>query len=248
MVLPVTFAGLSLALVSQLDDNFAALGVLTVLHCTITGTNDLVLTPAVNAPTVAIYTKYQVFLAVAPATNTGPVTARVGTLAAHPVYMDTLGSAIPLSNHEIVGGNVVMLMWDPALNGGGSGFHLLTVPPLPRTGGAPATVSASTGTTLTAAQLTGAGWADGVLIRAGSPSGNFNDTTDTATNIIAALPGGAVDTYFHLRVVNTSGHTQTLLAGSGVTVVGTATTANAATHDFVGVVTNVGTPAVIIYG
>lgn len=249
MVLPITFAGLSTALMSDLDVNFAALGNLSIISCTIAGTNDLVLTPEVNAPTVAAYHRLQCFSGVASITNTGPVTARVGTLGSHPVYMDTLAGPVLLSNHEIVAGNFVLLVFDIALNSGAGGFRLITpvTDPVPVIGGTPATVSSATGTTLTAAQLTGGGYTQAIILRSGT-SGDFNDTTDTGANIVAAIPGCAVDTYFHLRMINSSGHTQTLLAGSGVTVTGTATTATSTTHDFIGVVTAIGTPAVTIYG
>jgi hypothetical protein len=105
----------------------------------------------------------------------------------------------------------------------------------------PNTVSASVGVTLTAAQMAGV-----VITRAGSPSGGFNDTTDTATNIINALPSTGTGYGQELRIVNTSGQTQTLVAGTGVTIVGPATTANGASHIYLIVVS--GSAAVTIYG
>lgn len=69
-----------------------------------------------------------------------------------------------------------------------------------------------------------------VVSRGGAQTGAFADTTDTATNILAAFsntPGT-----FKLRVMNTTGDTQTIAGGTGVTVTGTATIAAGAWRDF----------------
>lgn len=79
--------------------------------------------------------------------------------------------------------------------------------------GADATVGAST--------LTGAMIATGLIARTGSTAG-YTDTTDTATNIIAALAGNqptaeAVQgTSFRCRILNTVAFALTLAAGVGV--------------------------------
>lgn len=72
------------------------------------------------------------------------------------------------------------------------------------------------GTTLTAAQIAGL-----VITRSG-PTAAFNDTTDTAANIIGALTGAFVGQSFEISIVNTTAFPLTLLAGSGVTLSGLA--------------------------
>lgn len=75
-------------------------------------------------------------------------------------------------------------------------------------------VTASTGQTLTAAQLVG-GW----ISRTGL-SAAVNDTTDTAANIVAAAPIKVVGALFTCRFFNNNGSTVGLNAGAGVTRVG----------------------------
>lgn len=70
--------------------------------------------------------------------------------------------------------------------------------------------------TLTAAALTG-----GQITRSG-PTGAFTDTTDTATNIVAALGSNFNSGQsFLVRIKNTTIYTETLAAGAGVTLPGT---------------------------
>jgi hypothetical protein len=71
--------------------------------------------------------------------------------------------------------------------------------------------------------LTAAIMLTGMCIRTG-PTGAYNDTTDTASNIIAALQGGPAgsapspgDT-FRFRHLNTVAYVMTLVAGTGVTL------------------------------
>lgn len=86
-------------------------------------------------------------------------------------------------------------------------------------GGAIATVGAGT--------WTGAAIANGIINRTG-PVAGYTDTTDTATNILAAIAGNApvadvaVGTTFRLIVRNTVAQALTFAAGTGV-VVGTGT-------------------------
>ena len=93
-----------------------------------------------------------------------------------------------------------------------------------------ATVGAST---ILAAMI-----ASGFLNRTGVAGAGFNDTTDTAANILAALVnqnnnGVQPGTSFLFRYKN-NGTTQTatLVGGTGVTLVGTMTIANNAWRDF----------------
>lgn len=249
MPLPNTFGGLPGPIpLGDLDENFAALGALTAIPCVIAGTSALTLTPAANTPAIVGYEDYQPFTGVATSTNTGSVTAQVGGLAALSIYKDTGSGPAPLSGGEIVVLNLITLLYDAALNSGAGGFHLRASSAQPATGAAPVTTSAGVGITYAASILTGSGTCQAVNLRTGGASGDFNDTTATASALITSIPGCGVNTYFRFRILNSTGHTQTLLAGSGVTVSGVATTANNVTHDFVGVVISTASPAVTIYG
>jgi hypothetical protein len=75
-------------------------------------------------------------------------------------------------------------------------------------------VTATSGTTLTAAQIVGK------LITRSGPTGAFSDTTDTAAAIITALAGDAVGTAFFLDIINTTAFAETILNGVGVTLSG----------------------------
>ncbi len=70
--------------------------------------------------------------------------------------------------------------------------------------------------TLTAAQLIGS------KIFTITPTVARTLTTDTAANIIAALPGYVIGSNFAFTVINTAGFDVTLAAGSGVTITGNA--------------------------
>ena len=114
--------------------------------------------------------------------------------------------------------------------------------------------SAATNTSAAAATLTGAEIAAGVILRSG-PTAIFSDTTDTAANIIAALfgpnqsPGRIpIGVSLRLRIVNSSGFAQTLLAGTGVTLVGTMTLATATFRDFLVTITGVNTVTITNIG
>jgi hypothetical protein len=248
MSLPVTFANLTTAEMVNLDQNFAALGALTPIPCTVSGTNTLAFTPLTNAPTISAYANYQPFVGISPSANTGSVTINVGSLGARSAYKDTPNGPALLSGGEIASGNLIYATFDATLNGGAGGFHVTALySPAWRQGGE-STITASTGTTLTAAQQTGAGTGQGFILRQGSPGGGFNDQSDTAANLVTAMVGAVVGTIFRFRVENTSGQTQTLTTNTGITLVGPVTTANNASHDYIGRVTALGTPAVTIYG
>lgn len=93
-------------------------------------------------------------------------------------------------------------------------------------------VTATAGTTLTAAQLTG-----GLITRTG-PTANYTDTTDTAVNIIAAIPNALTGTCFELIIINTVAFVGTIAAGAGVTLAGTTTLAASSTRRYLGTVTS----------
>jgi hypothetical protein len=86
MSLPFAFTGNVTPTGEQLDADLAALGALTPIPCTVSGTNTISLTPIGNVPNVAAYANYGQFSGVAAATNTGAVTVAVGSLAPLAVY------------------------------------------------------------------------------------------------------------------------------------------------------------------
>lgn len=128
MALPHTFDGQTTPQMSELDDNFAALGRLTPLPCGITGTNAVTLTPEADNPTLAAYSNYIILTGVAAATNTGATTAQYAALAALLVYKDTIAGPTALTGGEIVANTKLMLMYDSTLNSGNGGFHLISPP------------------------------------------------------------------------------------------------------------------------
>lgn len=80
-------------------------------------------------------------------------------------------------------------------------------------------------TTVGAGTLTAAGIVGGLIMRTG-PTGAYDDTTDTAVNIIALLDNPAVGDSWEFTHVNGVAFIATMVAGVGVTLAGT--TANAA--------------------
>lgn len=92
------------------------------------------------------------------------------------------------------------------------------------------TALADTAVVLTAANIIDKGVFTAV------PTANRIQTTDTATAIIAAIPGYQVGTSFEFTIVNTAAFNETLSAGTGVTIVGNAVVNNASAT-FIGVIT-----------
>lgn len=90
---------------------------------------------------------------------------------------------------------------------------------------------------------------DALLDRNGGAT-NRSDTTDTAAHIVAAISGAVVGSFFMFTYRNisaTAGQLNTLLAGSGVTLSGNVVVAAGQSQQYLGRVTNVGTPAVTLY-
>lgn len=77
----------------------------------------------------------------------------------------------------------------------------------------------------------------GGIIRRFSPGAAFTDCTDTATNIINSIPGATVNQSFPLIVANLGSGLETLAAGTGVTIAGTAVIGSATARLFLGTVT-----------
>jgi hypothetical protein len=120
-----TFAALtSPAPLSELDGNFGTLSGLVPIPCTVTGTNALTLTSFANAAAISAYKQNMQLTAIAVATNSGAVTAALGTLPALPVYVDTPAGPAALVGTEIVQLCEFGLIYDSNLNSGGGGWHL----------------------------------------------------------------------------------------------------------------------------
>ena len=100
----------------------------------------------------------------------------------------------------------------------------------------------------TAANLTGSS-IDVSLALTGALTAGANATTDTAANIVAAMPSPSVGTSYKLCIINESSgaFSWTVVGGTGVTVNGTATIAQNTWREFVVIVTAVGaSPAVTL--
>lgn len=126
MTLPTTFATLTTATGAELDGNFAALGAITPIPCTIVGTNALTLTPAANTPTISVYNNLQFFVGVIVTTNTGAVTVQVNALSALSVYKDTPSGPVVLTGGELVAKDLAYFFYDSSLNSGAGGFHAVS--------------------------------------------------------------------------------------------------------------------------
>lgn len=74
-------------------------------------------------------------------------------------------------------------------------------------------------TTVGAGTLTAAGIVGGLITRSG-PVAAFSDATDTAVNIVAALAAYVANESAYLSIKNTTAFSQTITAGSGVTLSG----------------------------
>ena len=140
MALPYTFASQTAPTLAALDLNYAALGALTAIPCTVTGTDALTLTPAANTPAIGAYANYMPFTCVVANDNTGTVTAQIGALASLNVYKDTVSGPAALVAGDLQQSNFLTLTYDSALNSGSGGFHAESAPIiagqyLPLTGG-----------------------------------------------------------------------------------------------------------------
>ena len=109
----------------------------------------------------------------------------------------------------------------------------------------PATLTTAGALTLTTAQILG-----GLILRDPAGAGR-TDTTPTAAQLAAAIPGVMVGTSFEFHIRNNAGgaFTITVGAGAGVTISGTATIAQSNSKTFRAVFTNVtaGSEALTLY-
>lgn len=112
-----------------------------------------------------------------------------------------------------------------------------------------ATFVYNTDATAGALTIPAAKFVNAILDRNGGTTDRI-DVTDTAAAIIAAIPDAIVGSTFEFVYRNrsaTAGQKLTLSAGSGVTVSGNASNFANGDITYIGIVTNIGTPAVTIY-
>jgi hypothetical protein len=122
---------------------------------------------------------------------------------------------------------------------------ILAAGPVLTGGGTNGAVSATSGATLTVAQMLA-----GVIVRTGPSSAGFTDTTPTAAQLVAALPGVTIGSSFRLVILNKSNQTLTVAGGTGVTTTNdTLTVATVNAKEFLAVFTAVavGSEAVYLY-
>jgi len=122
-----TFAALTGPTLPELDGNYGILYYLTNISCTVAGSSSaFTLTPSPTAVPITSYQQGMTFTGIALNSNAGAVTGQVGSLAALPVYNDTVNGPTALTGGEIVALNSFSFIYDSALNSGGGGFHLRT--------------------------------------------------------------------------------------------------------------------------
>src|SRR5258708_40012863 len=123
MTLPVTFATLAagnqnLALI---DTQFAAIGALSVIPCTATGQNAVVLTPNANTPIITGYTDLTpVFAWKQAQTSSGAVTIQVIGQPALNAYKNNGQTA--MGSGDLQAGFAYQAVALASLNGGAGGF------------------------------------------------------------------------------------------------------------------------------
>lgn len=101
--------------------------------------------------------------------------------------------------------------------------------------------------TVGAGTLLGAALAGRLITRGGAQGGTaFTDTTDTAANIIAAIPGAEVNQSFLVEYLNTTNAQATLAGGTGVTPTGLLAVGQ--NCRWTGLLTITGAATVSIYG
>lgn len=91
--------------------------------------------------------------------------------------------------------------------------------------------------TVAARTYTGAEMAQGLIKRFSPAQGTLTDCTDTATNIVNAIPGAKPLQTFLTLVANMGSTALTVAAGTGVTIGGTAVVQSQSCRIFVGQVT-----------
>lgn len=126
MALPTIFGPLTSASGGELDGCLAAVGALTTIQCTSTGTNSIVLTPFANQPTVSGYglPNPLKFGFTAPASSSGAVTLEVASLGFLPVYT---ANGVQATSGTLTSGNYYEVTYSGgAIYNSGNGAWVLT--------------------------------------------------------------------------------------------------------------------------
>jgi hypothetical protein len=138
---------------AALDNNFVTLSAADTIACAIAGTNTLTFTPnaagVVPSEPISAYANYMLFVGVATGTNTGAVTATVGSVGVLNVYKDGPSGPVLLSGGEIVVNNAISMRYDSALNSGAGGFHLTSSTQIAGIAISPSSVQVNSNSTLT---------------------------------------------------------------------------------------------------
>lgn len=216
MTLPVTFGPLTAASLGQLDQNFGAVGALTTLQCTATGTNAIVLTPRANQPVVSAYNlPYPLkFGFVAPASSSGVVTLEVGALGFLPAYTS---NGVQATSGTLISGNYYEVTYTTgAIYNSGAGAWVLssyqaatgvTAVTAPKVNGLAIINNAGTPTTKVDVSLGASCMVSAVGAPAFVGSGAFTIdlTTGTVTSTANGMDGNARPTsaWVYLYVIST---------------------------------------------
>jgi hypothetical protein len=212
MALPFIFANSAAGTqpAANLDTNFAAVALNTVIPCTASGTDAITLTPNAaapnQAPTITSYANRMMFSFVSAGASAAAVTIRVGTLAFRPAFR--LNGTTALGSGDIAAPPALYLAtYSSELAGGAGGFYVtgytLTVVP-------------------TAAALTKTDDTNVTLTLTGAPATSLL----AATNIAAGWTGTLSTTKGGLGANNSAANGVPLFAAGSVTMTPTTGTGN----------------------
>lgn len=126
MALPIAFGPQTAVSLGQLAQNFTAVGALTIIQCTATGINSIVLTPRANQPAVNGYNLPNPlkFGFTAPASSSGSVTLEVGALGFLPVYTS---NGVQATSGTLISGNYYEVTYTTgAIYNSGAGAWVLS--------------------------------------------------------------------------------------------------------------------------
>lgn len=130
----------------------------------------------------------------------------------------------------------------------GGGYALQTVVETgARTDKAPVAITTVGAGVLTAGVLTAAALLSGLIMRSG-PTGDYSDTTDTATAILAGIVNPVIGYTWDFTIVNGVAFAETMVAGVGITLAGVTANAASKVRKYRATITAVATPAITITG
>jgi hypothetical protein len=133
MALPRIFASLPAGNTpaSYLDDDFAALGAISLIPCSASGLNSYTLVPFTGAPALTAYNQLQGYSFVCPATSTSGVSINVqgasGLLGSFAAYKATTSGPATVGSGDLLLSEMYIAFYDVALNGGSGGFHAFNI-------------------------------------------------------------------------------------------------------------------------